>query len=178
MKRNILLTIVLSLLLTAFVPVTAFAKPAEPSNHSGGCNAMDDCGDTPSEPTTPYPVQDPEPEAETQAAAITSLPSLSNFTVTESTYEANKVTLTFTPDGNPGFELHVQVAFSNGVSTLSTWCTGDASLCKAVGDGKVCSATGAKDWCYQEESSASSASSGSSIDNGDNDNCPNPGQCL
>ena len=174
MKRNILLTIVLSLLLTAFVPVTAFAKPSEPSNPSGGCTQWDDCGDTPSEPDV-YESQGGDPDPEPEAAAITSLPSLSNFTVTESTYAADQVTLTFTPDGNPGFELQVQVAFSNGVSTLSTWCTGNAGLCKAITDGKVCGSTASGGWCYQEESSSSS---GSSIDNGDNNNCPNPGQCL
>ncbi len=78
----------------------------------------------------------------------TSLPSLQHFTITASTYADDKITLTLAPTGAPRFYLHIALTQEGGKDILSTWCTGDETLCKTVGNGKACLGNNYTGWCY------------------------------
>ncbi len=123
----------------------AVAKPSAPIDcpvadwngtecvlHSGGSDDSSDTGDDTTE-------------------NCTSLPTLQHFTIADSTYTEDKITLTLAPTGAPRFYLHIVLAQEGGKDTLSTWCTGDETLCKAVGNGKACLENNYTDWCYRAD---------------------------
>ncbi len=84
-----------------------------------------------------------------------SIPSLQHFDLTDSEVDKDYIFLQFAPKGTPHFYLNVQLETVNGKDELSAWCTGDESLCKAVGNGEECDPrvlpTGSAAWCYLNE---------------------------
>jgi len=81
-----------------------------------------------------------------------SLPLFKHYTVTESIYEPNQITLVLTPISNPVFSLYIILTTSGSETVLSAYCTGDEKLCRAVGNGKDCPGTdymGNNLWCYK-----------------------------
>ncbi|MBQ3666773.1 MAG: hypothetical protein II913_01750 [Elusimicrobiaceae bacterium] len=96
----------------------------------------------------------PLPPSLPLAEEVVNFPSLENFTLQSSEFEDNYIYLVFAPNGTELFNLHVELRFDNGQDILSTWCTGDEAICKAVGNGQACGDgdhTGADAWCYLAE---------------------------
>ena len=82
------------------------------------------------------------------------IPSLQHFDLTDSEVDKDYIFLQFAPKGTPHFYLNVQLETVDGKDELSAWCTGDESLCKAVGNGQECGSdlpTGNAAWCYLNE---------------------------
>jgi hypothetical protein len=83
------------------------------------------------------------------------IPSLQHFDLTDSEVDKDYIFLQFAPKGTPHFYLNVQLETVDGKDELSAWCTGDESLCKAVGNGEECDPrvlpTGSAAWCYLNE---------------------------
>ncbi len=95
--------------------------------------------DTPTEPE--------EPEVDEPV----NLPALEHFTLEESSVTEDEIYLVFAPKGTSRFFLHVYLYNDAGRDILETYCTGDESLCKAVGNGADCAdeaPTGSNSWCY------------------------------
>ena len=103
--------------------------------------------------TEPEPEPDPEPAPEPTGEACAAVPSLEHFTLTQNECGEDEINFVFAPNGTPHFYLHVNLKFENGRDILSAWCTGDETLCKAVGNGQNCGAdrTGPNAWCYAAE---------------------------
>ena len=68
------------------------------------------------------------------SSSCANLPTLQNFTVSNSFCANNEVYVELTPVGDPGFYLYLQLF----AGKTYVWCDGDEKLCKAVGSGKDC----------------------------------------
>lgn len=80
---------------------------------------------------------EPEP-AEPEYDEVVNVPSLENFTLEEGNMSENDIYLVFAPKGNLDFRLNVYLHNEAGRDILDGWCTGDETLCKAVGNGRAC----------------------------------------
>ena len=145
--------------------------PHGPGPHIGGeCDSDKHCGagkvcreslcveDNTKDPVDPAeptePTEDPKPDPIPTGVACANVPALEHFVLVENTCSANEIVMTFVPDGMPYCLLHVKLQHENGQNNLSAWCTGNETLCKAVGNGKTCNGadyTGANAWCYKAE---------------------------
>ena len=104
------------------------------------------------DPEEPTPQEPTEPSS--GAAEAINIPSLVHFNITENNCTESELNFTFTPKGNSSFALHVSLKNEAGKDILSAWCTGDESICKAVGNGQACSGTdytAGNAWCYKAQ---------------------------
>ena len=103
------------------------------------------------------------------------IPSLQHFDLTDSEVDKDYIFLQFAPKGTPHFYLNVQLETVDGKDELSAWCTGDESLCKAVGNGEECDPrvlpTGSAAWCYLKEKQPSGPIIGPGIEKPICENC-------
>ncbi len=116
-------------------------------------DGLDVCVDPNATEPEPEPEPDPEPDPEPTGGTCANVPSLEHFTLTQNECSEDEINFVFAPNGTPHFYLHVNLKFENGRDILSAWCTGDETLCKAVGNGQTCGAdrTGPNAWCYAAE---------------------------
>lgn len=80
---------------------------------------------------------EPEP-AEPEYDEVVNVPSLEHFTLEEGDITDDDIYLVFAPKGNLDFRLNVYLHNEAGRDILDGWCTGDETLCKAVGNGRAC----------------------------------------
>lgn len=80
------------------------------------------------------PAEPEEPEYD----ELVNVPSLEHFTLEEGDITDDDIYLVFAPKGNLDFRLNVYLHNEAGRDILDGWCTGDETLCKAVGNGRAC----------------------------------------
>lgn len=118
------------------VDFSCFSVKCDEGSH---CENGECVPDTPTEPEEP------------EVAEPVNLPALEHFTLEESSVTEDEIYLVFAPKGTSRFFLHVYLYNDAGRDILETYCTGDESLCKAVGNGADCAdeaPTGSNSWCY------------------------------
>ena len=160
-----------------FMVVSGWAKPEKPTLLPT-CDVDNPCptglicvdhscvmpGTIPDENDEPNPGQNEEPtpgqneqpneQVGEETTPCSSVPVLKHFTVTDSSCAFNEIYFELTPNTeNPPFHLHMLLSGQGDRDELSTWCTGDETFCKLIGNGQNCvnSSSDGNTWCYKPD---------------------------